>query len=77
MDFPPRVEAVEQDVTDLKKIIEYYYRTEQQQVQQPYQQEQQYYPNQPAYQNPEPRKCYDKWTDGYQYEVNCYTGDWM
>lgn len=53
MNLPKRVEAVEQDVTDLKKIIDYYYRQDQKQQPQF---------NQPPYPPPPPRQ--PPWPDG-------------
>ncbi len=77
MNFPKRVEAVEQDVIDLKQIIEYYYQNDQQQ-QRSYQPAQ--YQNQrqqaPQYQEPDPR-CWDYANDGYEYEYDCNTGNWL
>ncbi len=64
MHLPKRVEAVEQDVTDLKKIIEWYYRQDQQQP----------YYEQPQYEPPRQRDCWDEY---YQAYYDCWSGEWL
>ena len=53
MNFPKRVEAVEQDVVDLKQIIEYYYQNDQRQIPQ----------KQNIYQPPKQPEDYCEWND--------------
>ncbi len=70
--LPKDVEALEEDVANLNKIADYYYRRDQEQQQQyqkPYRQQAPPYPQ-------APQECWEYWTDGYKYPTNCETGEW-
>lgn len=70
--LPDRVEANEEDVQDIKDYVR------EQRVANDLQRDwqQQYKYERPQYEQP-PRRCYDYANDGYQYEIDCITGDWM
>lgn len=67
--LPNDVEAVEQDIVDLKQIIQ-----SQQIINDFYYQREQTY--QPKYQEPQ-RRCWDFAKDGYEYEYDCITNEWL
>ena len=68
--LPSDVEALQEDFIDLKQILqkqqtinEFYYNKERNQP--------------PPYEPPEVRRCWDYAGDGYEYEYDCNTGNWL
>ena len=58
-----------EDVVDLKNMWEVQRRANE--LNEKWQRQQQ-----PTYQEP-PRRCWDLWEDGYEYEVDCLSGNWL